>query len=139
VDEFRPVPDIHAGGRQRRIILRNESAEILGILFDAPVSPEKIEIEIDANLRHQSHSVLPCCGNLHGGDQILLPVGAQGTNGQLRSGEDNRLVKIHKHVTQRRGGICHGVGAVKNDKPVKMVVILFDGQGNSLPDFRRHV
>ena len=78
-------------------------------------------------------------GYFNGGDEVLFPVGAQGADGKLGTGEDDRLGKVLEHETEGGGCIGHGVGTVQDDEAVEVVVVVVDDFYNLCPEGRLHV
>lgn len=65
-------------------------------------------------------------GYFNGGDEVLFPVGAQGADGKLGTGEDDRLGKVLEHETEGGGCIGHRIGTVQDDEAVEIVVVVVD-------------
>ena len=80
-----------------------------------------------------------CRSKLYTCDKILLTVGAQLTNRQLRSGKNDRLGKILKHKRQGTRRVSHGVCAMKDDKAVVTVIIVCNYAHELCPPPERHV
>ena len=127
-DEVLVVADVDACFGQRGIIEGAEGVEILGIYLGGPVAPHQFVFEEDADFGYHGRTVGTAGGgNFDGGDEVLLAVRAQGADGQLRAGQDDRLAQVFQHEAQGRGGIGHGVCAVQDDKAVEaLVVIVYD-------------
>ena len=96
--------------------------------------------EVDAHLGHEgtAFSILGS-GDLDGGDEVLLTVGAQLTDGQLGAREDDGFREVLKHIREGRGGIGHRVGAMEYHESVVVVVAVGDTMADVGPSGWRHV
>ena len=75
-------------------------------------------------------------GYFNGGDEVLFPVGAQGADGKLGTGEDDRLGKVLEHEAECGGCIGHRIGTVQDDEAVEIVVVVVDDFYNLCPEGR---
>ena len=41
----------------------------------------------------------------------------------MSEGTDDSLAKVFEHETERRGRICHGIGAVQYDEAIEIGVV----------------
>ena len=74
------------------IIVRTESIKVFSVDFGCPVSSQQMVLEEDADFRNDSCSVrMFGCSYLNGGDQVLLTVSPEHTDGELASCQDDRL------------------------------------------------
>ena len=80
-----------------------------------------------------------CRSKLYTCDKILLTVGAQLTNRQLRSCKNDRLGKVLKHKRQGTRRVSHGVCAMKDDEAVITVIIVCNDAHKLRPPPERHV
>ena len=78
-------------------------------------------------------------GYFDGSNQVFLSVRAQGSDRQLRTGKDNRLREVFEHEAERRCRIRHRVGAVQDDKAVKVIVVIIYDFDNLGPQRRFHI
>lgn len=126
-DEVLVIADMDACLCQWGIVEGAESVEILGIDFGGTVAPHQLVLEEDAHFRDDRSTVRMLGGGyFNGGDEVLFPVGAQGADGKLGTGEDDRLGKVLEHETEGGGCIGHGVGTVQDDEAVEVVVVVVD-------------
>ena len=96
--------------------------------------------EIDADFGHEGTALgILGSSNLDGGDEILLAVGAQLTDGQLGARKDDGLREVLKHIGEGRGGIGHRVGAMQHHETVVVVVAVGDTVADVSPSGGRHV
>lgn len=139
-DEVFLVTDVDAHLGQRRIVERAEGIEILRIDFGGTVAAHQLVLEEDADFGHHGRAVGAAGGGyLDGGDEVLLAVGTQHADGQLRTGQDDGFRQILEHEAQGTGRVGHGVGAVQDDETVVVVVVAADDFHNLGPEFRLHV
>ena len=74
------------------IVERVERIEAIGIALGGAIAAQQPATEVDANLgNHRPPIVVVGCGQLDTGDKVLLAVGSQLANRQLRTREHNRL------------------------------------------------
>ena len=116
--------EVDAGIAEMRVVERVEGIEAVGILFCRTVATQQLATEVDTHLRHPRPSVLSVgrC-QFDAGHEVLLAVGAQLSQRQLRSGEDDGLGEVLEHEGERRCRVGHRVGAVQNDEAVVAVVV----------------
>ena len=72
--------------------------------FDPVMDSSEIVFKEDADFGYNRYSVFFGSSNLDRRDQVFLPVCAQHADGQLRTGENDRLAEVFEHETQGRGG-----------------------------------
>lgn len=58
--------------------------------------------------------------------------------GNERASEDDGLGEVAAHEGEGGGGVGHGVGAVKDNEAVVLVVVLVDVLGDPLPVIHAH-
>ena len=122
------------------VVVGAKGAEALGVDFGCAVTAHELLLEEDTNLGHYWCTVGALGGgNLYGGDEVLLAVGAQCSNGQLAAGEDDGLHKVLEHEAERRCGEGHGVGTMEYHKTVVAVIILLDDGDDAAPECGLHV
>ena len=124
---------------QRRIVVALEGIEVVGAHLCRAVAAPEIVLEEYGHLLNHRACAVSGGGNLYGRNQVLLAVGANLADGELRAGDYHRFGQIDEHERQGRGRVGHGVCAVEHDKSVIHVIVLFDGAGNLLPVGRIHV
>ena len=88
---------------------------------------------------HGAPVAVLCCCQFNGGQEVLLAVGAQDTYGELAACQDDGLVQVLQHETERRGSVGHGVGAVEYHEPIVAVIVCVDDPDQCGPQFGRHV
>ena len=132
--------DVYACFRQHRIVERAKSVEVFCIHFGGSIATHQMVFEKDAYFGYERFSVgiLGGC-YLNACHQVFFAVCAQHTDGELRAGEDDRFVQSFKHKAQCRGGICHCVRTVKDNKAVEPVVIITNDLYQFAPCLRFHV
>ena len=75
------IGDMHAGFRERGIIITVESGEMLRIAFGGTVSSEKTVLEIDRHFGHDGVTVLVLCrGDFDSGQEVLFRIAAGHTD-----------------------------------------------------------
>ena len=121
------VDDVDASIDEVGIVERLEGVELLSTLLGGTVATQQVTIEIDANLWHHGMAIgiLGGC-NLDRGDEVLLTVGAQLSDGQLGTCEDDWLGQILQHVGEGRGGIGHRVRTMQHHEAIVVVVMIGD-------------
>src|SRR5512140_1884287 len=105
------------------------SAELGG-----PVTACELIVKIDANLRYQRQSILPCGSYVDRCYKIFPSVGAEKTYWQLRPCKNYRLSQILKHKTKRRGRVSHCISSVQDYKSIVIVIVLFYCLSHLYPD-----
>lgn len=139
-DEVLVVADVYAGLSQSGVVERPEGVEVFSIDFGGAVAAHQFVFEEDAYFGHDRGAVgMLGGGNLDGGDEILLAVGAQGTDGELRSGKDDGLRQVFEHEAEGGGGVGHGVRAMQDDETIEVVVIVIDDFDEFGPEGGFHV
>ena len=139
-DALAVVGDVHAGIDEVGVVERLEGVELLGALLRGAVAAQQVASEADAHLGHEGSALgILRRGDLDGGDEVLLAVGAELSDGQLRAGEDDGLREVLEHVGEGRGSVGHRVGAVEHDEAVVVVVVVGDAVGDVGPAGGRHV
>ena len=124
---------------QWRIVVALEGIEVVGTHLGASVSAPQVVLEENSHLLHHRVAVLVArSSHLEGGDKIFLTVGAHLADRKLRTGDDDRLVQVFEHETQRRRGESHGVGAVKHHEAIEIVVVILNGSSHIAPVRRSH-
>ena len=89
---------MHAGFGERRVVIRIERREMLGIALRGAVAAEKFILKEKRYLRHYGIAVFVfSSGNLYRRQQVFLRIGAQGAYGQLAAREDHGFVQVLKH------------------------------------------
>ena len=68
-----------------------------------------------------------------GRDDVLLSVSSRNTDRELAAREDYRLGESVQHEAQCRCRVGHGVGAVKNDESVVVLILLLYQFSEILP------
>ncbi len=140
MDEMLVVADVYAYLCQYGIVVRTEGVEVFGIDFGGAVAAHQLVLEEDAHFGDNGGAVgMLGGGNLEGGDEVLLPVGAQGADGQLRARKDDGLAKVFEHKAKGGGGVCHRVRPVQYDEAVEVVVIVVDNLDDFRPVSRFHI
>ena len=140
MDEAVVVLDVDAGGGQRRVVRRAEGVETRGVYLLAAVAPEKLRIEADAHLRHHRVSVLAeRRRQFDTRQQVLLAVGAELSDRQLRTGQNHRFREVLEHERERRCRVRHSVGAVQHHESVVFVVVVGYDAYKLSPSTQAHV
>ena len=122
------------------IVERLEGVELLSALLGGAIAPEQMAAEIDAYLWHLCVALhIFGGGHLYRGDEVLLAVGAQLSDGQLRASENDGLGEVLQHVGEGRGGVGHRVSAMKNHKAIVVVVVVGYYMAQVSPQLGRHV
>ena len=139
-DALAVVGDVDAGIDEVGVVERLEGVELLGALLGGAVAAQQVPAEVDAHLGHKgtAFGILGGC-YLDARDEVLLAVGAELADGQLAAGEDDGLGEVLEHIGEGRGGVGHGVGAVKHDETVVLVVAVGNDVSNGCPSGWRHV
>ena len=134
------IGDVDTGIDEVGVVERLEGIELLGTLFGGAVAAQQMAAEVDAHLGHEgsAFSILGS-GDLDGGDEVLLAVGAQLADGQLGAREDDGLREVLKHIGEGRGGIGHRVGAMEYHESVVVVIAVGDAMADVGPSGWRHV
>ena len=133
-DEVAVVGDINAGIGKGGIVEGGKGTEGLGTLLGGAVATQQTATEIDGDLGDQRTTfVVTGGGDGDGGDEVLLAIGAQLTDGQLGAGENDGLGEVAQHIGEGGGGIGHGVGAVEDDETIVVVIASGNGAGKGLP------
>lgn len=133
-DEVLVVADVDADLGEWGIIERAECVEVFGVDFGGAVAAHQFVLEEDADFGDDGGAVgMFSGGYLDGGDEVFLSVGAEHTDGELRTGQDDGLCQVFEHEAEGRGGIGHGVGAVQDDEAVEAVVVVIDDFYNLRP------
>ena len=78
-------------------------------------------------------------GDLHGGDQVFLAVGAWHPDWKLASGEHDGLGQILQHEAQGRRRVRHRVGSVQDHESVIFIIALLDQRRERLPEGRLYI
>ena len=134
------IGDIDTGIDEVGVVERLEGIELLGTLFGGAVTAQQMAAEVDADLGHEGMTLgILGGGDLDGGDEVLLAIGAQLTDGQLGAREDDGLREVLKHIGEGRGGIGHRVGAMEHHEAVVVVVAVGDTVRDVSPSGGRHV
>ena len=71
--------------------------------------------------------------------EVELGIGKGILHGFLRAGEHDGLGAFLDKVGERRRGVCHGIGAVKDHEAVVAVIGFADGAGDAQPIAGAHV
>ena len=134
------IGDVDTGIDEVGVVERLEGIELLGTLLGGAVAAQQMAAEVDAHLGHEgsAFSILGS-GDLDGGDEVLLAVGAQLADGQLGTREDDGFREVLKHIGEGRSGIGHRVGAVEHHETVVVVVAVGDTMADVGPSGWRHV
>ena len=104
------------------IIVALEGVEMVGAHLCAAVAAPQIVFK---QYRHFLHH--------------RVAVGTHFADWKLGAGDDDGLVQVLEHKTQRGGGVCHRVGAVKHHKAVVAGIVLLDALCDFNPVRRIHV
>ena len=133
-DEVATVGDIDSGMGKGWTVEGGEGAESLGTLLGGAVATQQTATEIDAYLGNIGTAItIAGSGYGDGGDEVLLAIGAQLTDGQLGTGEDDGLGEVAEHIGEGGGSVGHGVGAVEDDEAVVVLIARGDDAGKLLP------
>ena len=83
---------------QLRIVVALEGIEVVGTHFGRAVSAPQIVLEQDSYFPDHRRPVKSSGGcNLQGGYEVFFSVGAHFSDGELRAGDNDRLVEIAEH------------------------------------------
>ncbi len=125
---------------KRRIVVALECVEVVGTHLGGAVSAPQVVFKENRHFpNHRLARHVDGGGYLEGGNEVFLAVGPDLADGQLRAGDDDRLVEVAEHEGERRGCIGHRVGAVEHDKSVIFLIVMLDGARNLLPSPLVHV
>lgn len=139
-DEVLVVADVDACLCQWGIVERAEGVEVLRIDFGGAVAAHQFVFEKDAHFGDDGQAVGTLGGgNLDGGDEVLLAIGAQGADGELRAGEDDGFGKVLEHEAEGGCRVGHGVGAVEDDEAVEVIVVIVYDFDNLCPQRGFHI
>ena len=132
--------DLHAHSGEVGIIERAERIELLGVNLRCSVAAHQLLLEIDADLGHDGRAVFVLgSSNLDGGDEVLLAVGTELTDGQLRTCEDDGLAQVLEHEAEGRCRVGHRVCAMQDDEAVEAVVAVGNDANQARPMLQPHV
>ena len=109
---------------QRGIVVGTESVEVVGIDLAGAVAAQQVVFEKDTHLGYDGLSVLLGGSYLDGGDEVLLAIGAQHADRELRAGQDDGFAQVFEHEAQGRGGVRHGVGSMQHYEAVVVGVVV---------------
>ena len=122
------------------IIVALEGVEMVGAHLCAAVAAPQIVFKQYRHFLHHRVAVLVAGGGyLKCCDEVFFSVGTHFADWKLGAGDDDGLVQVLEHKTQRGGGVCHRVGAVKHHKAVVAGIVLLDALCNFNPVRRIHV
>ena len=125
---------------QMRIVEGVESVKSVGTLLGASVATQQSAAKEDAHLRHHRMAVVVVSrSQLNTRHKVLLAVGTQLTDRQLRAGKDNRLGQVLEHKRQCTCRVSHSVGAMQNHEAVVTVVSVGNDAHNLSPASKRNV
>ncbi len=118
------ICEVHSCITQVGIVFRIKGTETIDISLSASVASQQSAREIYAHLwQHGTSLLIHGRGKLYARDEILLTVGAQLSYRELRPSEDYRFGEVFKHKRQSRCRVCHGVGAMQDDKSVVFIIV----------------
>ena len=139
-DEVLVVLDVDAHGGQFGEIERAEGIEAVGMNLRGTVATQQFVLEVYAHLGYHGRAVGAAGrSNLYGRDEVLLAVGAQHADGELRTGQDDGFGQVLQHEAEGGGGVGHRVGAVQDDEPVEIVVVVVNDTHQFGPVVQTHV
>ncbi len=125
---------------QRGIVVALECIEIVGATLGGAVSTPEIVLEKDRYLADGGNPGGIAVGSyLQGRDQVFLSVSTHFADRELRACDYYRFRQVLEHERQRRGGVCHGVGAVQYHKAVVILIILCYDASHLCPMGRTHI
>ncbi len=128
------IVDVHTNLGYLGEVGRRKGIEALGVDLLGAIAAQQRRLEVDAHLGHHGTTDAVARGSyLDRRDEVFFAIGAQHAHGQLRPGEDHRLVEVFEHVAQRRGGVGHRVGAVQHHKAVIHVVAIGNDMRQAAP------
>ena len=134
------IENVDASLYQVWVVERLEGVELFSALLGGTVAAQQMTAEVDTYLRYHGVTVVVFCRSyLYAGDEVLLTVGSQLSDGQLRPREDNGLGEVLQHVGEGRGGIGHRVRTMQYHKAIVVVVVVADDVAQVCPQFRRHI
>ena len=117
-----------------------EGVELLRALLRGSVASDHMAVEVDADLGYLWSAVRAVGrGQFEARHEVLLAVGAQLSDGQLRSREHDRLLQVFEEEGEGRGRIGHRVRAVEYHEAVILFVVLRYHVHHAHPVLRRHV
>ena len=97
-------------------------------------------IKIDTNFWYKSVTFFVFRrSNLYTSDEVLFAVGAELSDGQLRTGENDRLRQILQHIGEGRGCVGHRIGSVQYDETVVLVIVICNDMRKVGPQLWRHI
>ena len=132
--------ELYARLAQVRIVERVECVESVGALLRTAVAAQQSAAEVDAHLRHHRVSVLAeRRRQFDTRQQVLLAVGAELSDRQLRTGQNHRLREVLEHERERRCRVRHSVGAVQHHESVVFVVVVGYDAYKLSPSTQAHV
>ena len=93
------IADVDTSIGQVRIVERLEGVELVCTLLGSAIASQQMAVEVYAHLGNQCVPlVITGCSNLNRCNQVLLPVRAQQSDGQLRTSKYNRLSQVFHHI-----------------------------------------
>ncbi len=108
---------VNAKVGERRKIGRVKRVEGTVRAFNRPVATVEFVVEKDANLGDAIAS-----GHDQSPEEIISSVAPNFEDGNLRTGDNDRLAQVLQHERQRRSRVRERVGAVEDDETIKEFV-----------------
>ena len=109
------------------VINAGKGLKALGIGLSCARAEDDLAVEYDLNAARAVAGVKESVG------QVALGVGAVKPDGLLRARDNDGLGAVLDQIAEGRGGVGHGVGAVRNDEAVVLVIMRADGLRESQP------